>query len=159
MLGVLAGYLFKSHNRPGELIGVVVFDSEARDHKVRAPLEADPEWNDGDIFVALERASWGLRVAATLPTGLVSALASAGNLVRNGRRFVVEVSQLASANLPLAAVRAPAILLQGAHDPVSKPGWLARVGAGRGGGNPRAPPSPLPKEEAVGGGHYRGCSV
>lgn len=63
--GVTASYLFKLRDHPGELIGVAVFDSEAhyranaedpeqdrwyRD--LRALLEADPEWNDGDIVVA-----------------------------------------------------------------------------------------------------------
>ena len=64
--GVTASYLFKLRDHPDELIGVAVFDSEAhyranaedpeqdrwyRD--LRALLETDPEWNDGDITVAL----------------------------------------------------------------------------------------------------------
>jgi hypothetical protein len=61
--GVVGGYLFKLRDRPGELIGVAVFDSEANYRKnaedpeqdrwyrgLRALLEADPEWNDGDII-------------------------------------------------------------------------------------------------------------
>lgn len=64
--GALAGYLFQSRLRPGELVGVAVFDSEAsyrtnaddpeQDRwyrELRALLEADPEWNDGDVLVAL----------------------------------------------------------------------------------------------------------
>jgi hypothetical protein len=64
--GALAGYLFRSQNRPDTLIGVAVFDSEstykanADDpaqaewyRELRSLLQADPEWNDGDILVAL----------------------------------------------------------------------------------------------------------
>ena len=60
--GVVASYLLASRSRPGELVGVAVFDSEANYRKnaddpeqdrwyreLRALLEADPEWNDGDI--------------------------------------------------------------------------------------------------------------
>ncbi len=64
--GALAGYLFRPRSRPGELMGVAVFDSEASYRKnaddpeqdrwyrqLRELLEADPEWNDGDVLVAL----------------------------------------------------------------------------------------------------------
>ena len=61
--GAIAGYLFTSRTKPGELVGVAVFDSEASYRKnaedpaqdrwyrgLRALLEADPEWNDGDVI-------------------------------------------------------------------------------------------------------------
>jgi heme-degrading monooxygenase HmoA len=64
--GFIAGYLFRSRSRPGELIGVAVFDSEAsyrknandpeqdrRYRRLRELLEADPEWNDGDVLTSL----------------------------------------------------------------------------------------------------------
>jgi quinol monooxygenase YgiN len=64
--GFIAGYLFHSRSRPGELIGVAVFDSEASYRKnandpgqdrwyrrLRELLEADPEWNDGDVVASL----------------------------------------------------------------------------------------------------------
>jgi hypothetical protein len=64
--GAVSGYLFRPKSGPGELIGVAVFDSEGNYRKnaddpaqaqwfseLRAMLEADPEWNDGDILVAL----------------------------------------------------------------------------------------------------------
>jgi quinol monooxygenase YgiN len=64
--GFIAGYLFRSRSRPGELIGVAVFDSEASYRKnaddpeqdrwyrqLRELLEADPEWNDGEVLVSL----------------------------------------------------------------------------------------------------------
>jgi quinol monooxygenase YgiN len=64
--GAVAGYLFQSKDRPDTLIGVAVFDSEAsymanagdpaQDlwyQQLRELLEADPEWNDGDILVAV----------------------------------------------------------------------------------------------------------
>ncbi len=64
--GTVAGYLFRPKARPHELIGFAVFDSEssyrtnagapAQDQwyrDLRQMLEADPEWNDGDILVAL----------------------------------------------------------------------------------------------------------
>lgn len=64
--GTVAGYLFKSKSRPGELIGVAVFDSEANYKanaddpsqgrwygELREMLQADPEWNDGDVLVAI----------------------------------------------------------------------------------------------------------
>jgi hypothetical protein len=64
--GAVAGYLFKSRESDGELIGVAVFDSESSYRKnaadpgqdrwyrgLREMLEKDPEWNDGDILVAL----------------------------------------------------------------------------------------------------------
>jgi len=63
--GFIAGYLFRSRSRPGELIGVAVFDSEASYRKnandpeqdrwyrrLRELLEADPEWNDGDVLAS-----------------------------------------------------------------------------------------------------------
>jgi quinol monooxygenase YgiN len=68
--GFIAGYLFRSRSRPGELSGVAVFDSEtsyrrnAEDpeqdrwyRQLRDLLEADPEWNDGDVLVALNELS------------------------------------------------------------------------------------------------------
>ncbi len=63
--GVVGSYLFASQSHPGELIGVAVFDSEASYRKnaedpeqdrwyreLRAALEADPEWNDGNVLAA-----------------------------------------------------------------------------------------------------------
>jgi hypothetical protein len=64
--GAVGAYVFKPRRRPGELTGVVVFDSEANYYKnaddpeqdrwyrqLRELLEADPEWVDGDVLVAL----------------------------------------------------------------------------------------------------------
>jgi hypothetical protein len=64
--GAVAGYLLKPRNGVSELVGVAVFDSESNYRKnaddpeqdrwyrqLRDLLEADPEWNDGDILVAL----------------------------------------------------------------------------------------------------------
>jgi hypothetical protein len=64
--GAVAGYLFRPKASPDELIGVAVFDSEASYRKnagdpaqdqwygdLREMLAADPEWQDGDILVAL----------------------------------------------------------------------------------------------------------
>ena len=64
--GAVAGYLFRSKGQPGTLVGVAVFDSEASYRRnaddpaqdgwyreLREMLEADPEWNDGDILVAV----------------------------------------------------------------------------------------------------------
>ena len=64
--GLVAGYLFRSRSRPGELTGVAVFDSEASYRKnasdpeqdrwyrrLRELLEADPEWYDGDVLMSL----------------------------------------------------------------------------------------------------------
>jgi hypothetical protein len=64
--GAVAGYLLKPRNGRSELLGVAVFDSESnyrknannpeQDHwyrQLRDLLEEDPEWNDGDILVAL----------------------------------------------------------------------------------------------------------
>ncbi len=61
--GFVDAYLLKSRSNSGELISVVVFDSEANYRKnaadpeqdrwyqdLRASLEADPEWNDGDVI-------------------------------------------------------------------------------------------------------------
>ncbi len=61
--GVVGGYLLKPRTSSGELIGVAVFDSEENYRKnasdpeqdrwyqrLRALLEADPEWNDGDVI-------------------------------------------------------------------------------------------------------------
>jgi len=63
--GLVAGYLFRSRSRPGELMGVAVFDSEASYRKnandpeqdrwyrrLRELLEADPEWNDGEVLTS-----------------------------------------------------------------------------------------------------------
>lgn len=63
--GMIAGYLFHPTSRNGDLMGVAVFDSEASYRKnaddpeqdrwyrqLRELLEADPEWNDGDVLVA-----------------------------------------------------------------------------------------------------------
>ena len=68
--GFIAGYLFRSRSRPGELIGVAVFDSEAsyrknaddpeQDHwyrRLRELLESDPEWNDGEVLATLHEPS------------------------------------------------------------------------------------------------------
>jgi hypothetical protein len=64
--GAVAGYLLKPRSGAGDLVGVAVFDSESNYRKnaddpeqdrwyrqLRDLLEADPEWNDGDILVAL----------------------------------------------------------------------------------------------------------
>ena len=64
--GAVAAYLFKSREHAGELTAVAVFDSEANYRKnseapaqdrwyrqLREMLEKDPEWNDGDVLVAL----------------------------------------------------------------------------------------------------------
>jgi hypothetical protein len=64
--GAIAAYVFKPKARPGELMGVVVFDSEANYYtnaadpeqdrwyrQLRELLLADPEWSDGDILVAV----------------------------------------------------------------------------------------------------------
>jgi hypothetical protein len=64
--GAVGSYLFRSRKDPGELIGVAVFDSEGSYRKnadndaqgewygeLRQMLQADPEWNDGDVLVAL----------------------------------------------------------------------------------------------------------
>jgi hypothetical protein len=64
--GAVAGYLFKSRMGDGELLGVAVFDSEASYRRnaddpgqdqwyrqLREMLETDPEWNDGDVLVAI----------------------------------------------------------------------------------------------------------
>src|SRR5688572_2096652 len=61
--GVVGGYLFKSRSNPGELTGVAIFDSEesysknANDpaqngwyQQLRDKLQADPEWNDGEVI-------------------------------------------------------------------------------------------------------------
>ncbi len=65
--GFVDGYLFTSRSHPGELVGIAIFDSEASFRQnaddpeqdrwyqeLRAALEADPEWNDGDV-IALGR--------------------------------------------------------------------------------------------------------
>jgi hypothetical protein len=67
--GFIAEYLLASESTPGELVGLVLFDSESNYRKnaddpeqdrwyreLRAALDADPEWNDGEI-VALEPAT------------------------------------------------------------------------------------------------------
>jgi hypothetical protein len=64
--GAIAAYVFRPTSRPTELVGVVVFDSEANYERnaadpeqnrwynqLRGLLVADPEWNDGDILVAI----------------------------------------------------------------------------------------------------------
>lgn len=64
--GAVGGYVLRPRGKPDELIGVAVFDSEDSYTKnandpaqnqwylgLRAMLEADPEWNDGDVLVAL----------------------------------------------------------------------------------------------------------
>jgi len=64
--GAVGGYVLRPRGNPSELIGVTVFDSEdsylvnANDpaqsqwyQDLRAMLESDPEWNDGDVLVAL----------------------------------------------------------------------------------------------------------
>lgn len=64
--GAVAAYVFKPKSQDGELMGVVVFDSEANYYRnaedpeqdrwyrqLRDLLVADPEWNDGDILVAI----------------------------------------------------------------------------------------------------------
>jgi hypothetical protein len=64
--GAVGGFVFRPRNVAGELIGVTVFDSEdsyrvnANDPaqnewygELRQMLETDPEWNDGDILVAI----------------------------------------------------------------------------------------------------------
>lgn len=63
--GVRATYLLRSEHRPGELVGVAVFDDEqtyranaaspeqdAWYQRVRETLEADPVWEDGTYLVA-----------------------------------------------------------------------------------------------------------
>jgi hypothetical protein len=67
--GFIAQYLIRSETRPGELLGLVLFDSKAsyeqnagdpEQHRwyeqFRNALEADIEWNDGEI-VALAPAT------------------------------------------------------------------------------------------------------
>ncbi|MGH2416148.1 MAG: hypothetical protein ACRDEA_21145, partial [Microcystaceae cyanobacterium] len=67
-----AFYILNSHSHPGELVGVVIFDSPTSYQKsvndalqdvwysqLRALLESDPDWNDGD-FVAINRRIRGL---------------------------------------------------------------------------------------------------
>ena len=64
--GAVAGYLFRSKGRPEMLVGVAVFDSEASYRRnaddpaqdlwyrqLRELLETDPEWDDGDVLVAI----------------------------------------------------------------------------------------------------------
>jgi hypothetical protein len=63
--GAVGGYLLRPRSG-AELLGVAVFDSEesyaknandpAQDawyRELRAMLDSDPEWNDGDVLVAL----------------------------------------------------------------------------------------------------------
>lgn len=69
ILPELSGYIgecvLQSTSNPGEVIGLVIFDSEASYQqsssspaqgqwyqKLRALLESDPEWNDGQIIFA-----------------------------------------------------------------------------------------------------------
>jgi hypothetical protein len=64
--GAVAAYVFKPKRRPNELVGVVVFDSEDNYYRnaadpeqnkwyrqLRELLVSDPDWNDGDILVAI----------------------------------------------------------------------------------------------------------
>jgi hypothetical protein len=64
--GAIAAYVFKPRSQPGELVGVVVFDSEANYYEnaadpeqdgwyrqLRELLVDDPEWSDGAILVAV----------------------------------------------------------------------------------------------------------
>lgn len=64
--GAIAAYVFRPKSHPGELMGVVVFDSEANYyrnsdnpeedrwyHQLRELLVAGPEWDDGDILIAV----------------------------------------------------------------------------------------------------------
>jgi hypothetical protein len=64
--GAVGGYLLRPRAAGADLLGVAVFDSEesyaknandpAQDawyRELRAMLEGDPEWNDGDVLVAL----------------------------------------------------------------------------------------------------------
>jgi heme-degrading monooxygenase HmoA len=61
--GFIADYALKSERTPGEWLVLVIFDSEENYRKnaadpeqhrqyeaMRALLEADPEWNDGEVF-------------------------------------------------------------------------------------------------------------
>jgi hypothetical protein len=63
-VGFVADYALKSERTPGEWIILAIFDSEENYRKngadpeqhqqylsLRALLETDPEWNDGEIFV------------------------------------------------------------------------------------------------------------
>ena len=65
----------------GELIGVAVFDSESSYRKnaddpkqdewyrdLRQMLEADPEWSDGDVLVAMYKADSGSRDRPNIST-------------------------------------------------------------------------------------------
>ena len=64
--GAIGGYLFRPDNRPGELIGVAVFQdresyaANARDpaqdawyRHLREHLQGDPDWEDGTIIGGL----------------------------------------------------------------------------------------------------------
>jgi hypothetical protein len=64
--GAVATYLFRPTNTSDQLVGVAVFDSEESYRKnandpaqdrwyrdLREMLESDPEWDDGDVLVAL----------------------------------------------------------------------------------------------------------
>lgn len=59
--GFVDGYLLTSRSNPGEMVSVAIFDTEANFRKnaedpdqdrwyqeLRAALQTDPEWNDGD---------------------------------------------------------------------------------------------------------------
>jgi len=63
--GAVATYIYQTDNDPNELIMTVLFkdkktymanaDDPATDEwfqRMRAHLEADPEWNDGEVIVA-----------------------------------------------------------------------------------------------------------
>jgi hypothetical protein len=64
--GMVSGFLFRPKADSRDLIGVAVFDSEASFRRnaddpdqdrwyrsLREMLDADPEWNDGDVLVAI----------------------------------------------------------------------------------------------------------
>ncbi len=64
--GFIAEYIYRSESRPGEYINTVVFESReayqrnsglpGQDHwyqQLRAHLEADPEWEDGEVIIAV----------------------------------------------------------------------------------------------------------
>jgi heme-degrading monooxygenase HmoA len=61
--GFVASYIIQSVDRPGEFLGISVFDSEENFRKnaadpaqdrwyrqLRENLEVDPEWNDGPVI-------------------------------------------------------------------------------------------------------------
>ena len=63
--GAIGGLLMKPDNKPGELIGVALFQDKATDEanaddpeqdrwyrQLRELLEADPDWEDGEYVMA-----------------------------------------------------------------------------------------------------------